>query len=146
MTLRPEPYRHLEQGDMFRRLASLEAEASARGVSMSTLALAWVLRHPRVDAAVIGPRNAEHLKDALQAADLAPGAIRQTTHPDMPQGQVTDQTPSAGTPLPGGRAVDVTISTGPSLVLVPELVGLNQVEAADRLPHPVDRHIVERHG
>jgi aryl-alcohol dehydrogenase-like predicted oxidoreductase len=69
MTLRPEPYRHLEQGDMFRRLASLEAEASARGVSMSTLALAWVLRHPRVDAAVIGPRNAEHLTDALQAAD-----------------------------------------------------------------------------
>jgi len=70
MTLRPEPYRHLEHGDIFRRLASLEAEASARGVPMSTLALAWVIRHPRVDAAVIGPRNAEHLKDALQATEL----------------------------------------------------------------------------
>jgi aryl-alcohol dehydrogenase-like predicted oxidoreductase len=70
MTLRPEPYRHLEQGDIFRRLASLEAEANARGVPMSTLALAWVLRHPRVDGAVIGPRTAEHLNDALRAAEL----------------------------------------------------------------------------
>ena len=65
MTLRPEPYRHLERGNVFRGLAALAEEARARGVEMSALAIAWALHHPRVDAAIIGPRNAAHLDAAL---------------------------------------------------------------------------------
>lgn len=65
MTLRPEPYRHLERDDVFRGLAALAGEARARGVEMGALAIAWVLHHPRVDAAIIGPRNASHLDAAL---------------------------------------------------------------------------------
>jgi len=65
MTLRPEPYRHLERDHVYRGLAAFAAEARTRGVEMSALALAWVLHHPRVDAAIIGPRNASHLDAAL---------------------------------------------------------------------------------
>jgi len=65
MTLRPEPYRHLERDEIFRGLASLSDEARNRGGEMSALALAWVLHHPRVDAAIIGPRNVAHLDAAL---------------------------------------------------------------------------------
>ena len=67
MTLRPEPYRHLESGAVFRALAALADEARARQVEMSALALAWVLNHPRMSAAIVGPRRPSHLDAALAA-------------------------------------------------------------------------------
>jgi aryl-alcohol dehydrogenase-like predicted oxidoreductase len=47
---------------VFRGLAALAGEARTE---MGALALAWVLHHPRVDAAIIGPRNAAHLDATL---------------------------------------------------------------------------------
>src|SRR5436190_14812246 len=70
MTLRPEPYRHLERGTVFRGLDALAEEARARGVEMGALALAWLLHHPRVDAAIIGPRTIAHLDAALAATTI----------------------------------------------------------------------------
>ncbi len=70
MTLRPEPYRHLERDEIFQGLGRLGEEARARGVEMSSLALAWVLGHPRVNGIVIGPRRRPHLDDALTATTL----------------------------------------------------------------------------
>src|SRR5262245_35022749 len=46
MTLRPEPYRHLEREHVFRGLTAFAGEARARGADMSALAIAWVLHHP----------------------------------------------------------------------------------------------------
>jgi aryl-alcohol dehydrogenase-like predicted oxidoreductase len=37
---------------------------------MSTLALAWVLHHPRMTAAIIGPRRPAHLDSALAALNV----------------------------------------------------------------------------
>src|SRR3954465_13126937 len=71
MTLRPEPYRHLERDSGYRGLAALGDEARARGVETGTLATAWVLHHPRVDAAIIGPRTVAHLDAALGATGIA---------------------------------------------------------------------------
>src|SRR5207302_911649 len=71
ITLRPEPYCHLERDTVFRALERLAGEARARGVEMSSLALAWVLHQPRVDAAIIGPRNLSHLTAALAATSIA---------------------------------------------------------------------------
>jgi len=71
MTLRPEPYRHLERDEVFRGLSALDAEARARGVDMSALAIAWVLHHPRVDAAIIGPRSRTHLDAALASTTIS---------------------------------------------------------------------------
>jgi aryl-alcohol dehydrogenase-like predicted oxidoreductase len=70
MTLRPEPYRHLERDAIFRGLAALAEEARARGVDISSIALAWVLHHPRIDAAIVGPRRPSHLDTALAALDI----------------------------------------------------------------------------
>ncbi len=70
MTLRPEPYRELEREAVFRGLATLGEEARTRGVEMGALAMAWVLHHPRVDAAIIGPRTIAHLESALASTTI----------------------------------------------------------------------------
>ena len=70
MTLRPEPYRDLERETVFRGLASFEEAARARGVGMGALALSWVLHHPRVDAAIIGPRTIAHMDAALDSTTI----------------------------------------------------------------------------
>ncbi len=70
MTLRPEPYQHLVTDRVFRGLDGLAAAARARSVSIDALALAWVLHHPQVDAAIVGPRTPEQLDSALAAIDI----------------------------------------------------------------------------
>jgi aryl-alcohol dehydrogenase-like predicted oxidoreductase len=40
------------------------------GVSVSRLATAWTLANPAVHVAIVGTRNAEHVDDAVAAADL----------------------------------------------------------------------------
>jgi aryl-alcohol dehydrogenase-like predicted oxidoreductase len=70
MTLRPEPYRHLERGAIFDAIDRLDQLARARGISMSALALAWALAHPRMDAVIVGPRRPAHLDDALRALEI----------------------------------------------------------------------------
>jgi aryl-alcohol dehydrogenase-like predicted oxidoreductase len=71
MTLRPEPYRHLTTDLVFRGLEGLAAEARRRGTESGNLALAWVLHHPRMNAAIIGPRSVAHLEQALAGVSLA---------------------------------------------------------------------------
>jgi aryl-alcohol dehydrogenase-like predicted oxidoreductase len=44
--------------------------AAARGVSRAEVALAWILRHPAVDAPIIGATKAQHLDDAVASVDL----------------------------------------------------------------------------
>ena len=44
--------------------------AEARGVPMAQVAMAWVLRHPVVDAPIIGATKPHHLADAAAAVDL----------------------------------------------------------------------------
>jgi len=70
MTLRPEPYRHLESAHVFRALDAFERAAQDRSVAMTALAIAWVLHHPRVDAAIAGPRTPAHLDAALAALPI----------------------------------------------------------------------------
>jgi aryl-alcohol dehydrogenase-like predicted oxidoreductase len=70
MTLRPDPYDDLVNDDTFDGLEEFAAEASARGVEPATLAIAWVLGHPRVTAVVVGPRRLEQLESALAATEL----------------------------------------------------------------------------
>jgi aryl-alcohol dehydrogenase-like predicted oxidoreductase len=71
MTLRPEPYLHLASDQVFRGLSAFAEEAEARSAEMTSLAIAWVLHHPRVDAAIIGPRTSLQLDAALSALSIA---------------------------------------------------------------------------
>lgn len=54
--------------DLVEQLSALAAEA---GVSLTHLAQAWVLVHPAVTSAIIGPRTPEQLESVLGAADVA---------------------------------------------------------------------------
>jgi aryl-alcohol dehydrogenase-like predicted oxidoreductase len=60
----PENQRKLDAADALGRLAD---EA---GISLIEMALAFVIRHPAVTAAIIGPRTMEHLESQLPAADV----------------------------------------------------------------------------
>jgi 1-deoxyxylulose-5-phosphate synthase len=70
MTLRPEPYQHLQTDTIFDGLHALSNHARERGITPGALALAWVLAQPRVDAAIIGSRRPSHLDDAVAALDV----------------------------------------------------------------------------
>ena len=70
MTMRPEPYAHLDREETWRGLEELRRRAAARGVDMPTLALAWLLSGPRVTAVVVGPRRPEQLEPAVGALEL----------------------------------------------------------------------------
>ena len=70
MTLRPEPYRHLQDGRVFDALEAFEANANERGTTPAALAIAWLLGHPHVTAVVIGPRRPDQLRPALEALEL----------------------------------------------------------------------------
>jgi aryl-alcohol dehydrogenase-like predicted oxidoreductase len=70
MTLRPEPYAELENERTYRALEEFAMRAADRGVEPSTLAVAWVLSHPQVTAAVVGPRSPEQLASVLGATEL----------------------------------------------------------------------------
>jgi aryl-alcohol dehydrogenase-like predicted oxidoreductase len=59
-----ENQRKLEAADA---LATLAEEA---GLTLIEMALAFVIRHPAVTAAIIGPRTMEHLESQLTAADV----------------------------------------------------------------------------
>jgi aryl-alcohol dehydrogenase-like predicted oxidoreductase len=69
MTLRPAPYREFERAEVYDSVAALRAEAQRQGISLPTLALAWVLADPAVAAAVIGARVPEQLAAAMAALE-----------------------------------------------------------------------------
>jgi aryl-alcohol dehydrogenase-like predicted oxidoreductase len=60
----PGNQRKLQAADALARVAD---EA---GITLIEMALAWVIRHPAVTAAIIGPRTMEHLDSQLPAADV----------------------------------------------------------------------------
>jgi aryl-alcohol dehydrogenase-like predicted oxidoreductase len=60
----PENQRKLDAADA---LAKLADEA---GISLIEMAIAFVLRHPAVTSAIIGPRTMDHLESQLTAADV----------------------------------------------------------------------------
>jgi aryl-alcohol dehydrogenase-like predicted oxidoreductase len=65
MTMRPEPYRHLEDERVYAGLDKLGRMAADRGVSTAGLALAWALGG--TSSVVVGPRRPEHLEPVYEA-------------------------------------------------------------------------------
>jgi aryl-alcohol dehydrogenase-like predicted oxidoreductase len=61
----PENQRKLEAAE---QLALLAEEV---GLSLVHMAIAFVVNHPAVTSAIIGPRTMEHLESQLGAADVA---------------------------------------------------------------------------
>jgi aryl-alcohol dehydrogenase-like predicted oxidoreductase len=70
MTLRPEPYAHLDDDAVYGGLERFAEAARQRGVDMPALAFAWLLSDPTVAGVVVGPRRPEHFDPAVTALDL----------------------------------------------------------------------------
>ncbi len=70
--LMPSRYDMDEPGNKAKLAAvdRLAEVADAAGLTMIDLALAFVLEHPAISAAIIGPRTADHLDSQLGAADI----------------------------------------------------------------------------
>ncbi len=51
-------------------VAAVEQVASARGIPMAQVALAWVLHNPVVASPIVGPTKEHHLPDAVAALDV----------------------------------------------------------------------------
>jgi aryl-alcohol dehydrogenase (NADP+) len=68
--LRPQPYQHLMNARTFNSIDALRAAAAERGVDTGALALAWVIGHPAVTSALIGPRTVEQFQPWLEAVDI----------------------------------------------------------------------------
>nr|WP_289781883.1 L-glyceraldehyde 3-phosphate reductase [Caulobacter segnis] len=58
---------HLLSEDNLARIRALNAIAERRGQTLAQLALAWVLRDPRITSALIGARTVAQLEDSLAA-------------------------------------------------------------------------------
>jgi aryl-alcohol dehydrogenase-like predicted oxidoreductase len=70
MALRPAEYTAYENGSTYDAIDRFVDAARKRGVSPPVLAIAWALSHPRVTAALIGPRRPDQLRSLLTAVDL----------------------------------------------------------------------------
>ena len=57
--------------DQYNLVQRGERIANERGVSMATIALAWVVKNPVVDAPIVGATRDHHLPAAVAALDLA---------------------------------------------------------------------------
>ena len=65
------------QGEAFRQNLKVVGElahvAAELGVTLGQLALAWTLANPAVDVAIFGTRNADHVSEAVGAAEVGLG-------------------------------------------------------------------------
>jgi penicillin-binding protein 1A len=69
---------------------------------------------------------------ALEAAGFAVGT-RDVVAPSITPGEVTAQAPRAGTRMAKGASVTISVATGATLVEVPNVLGLSQVDATSTL-------------
>ena len=51
-------------------MEKLRAQASAMGVPIVRLAVAWVMSHPTVTSTLIGARNSQHIDNGVAALNL----------------------------------------------------------------------------
>ncbi len=158
MTL-DEARRALEQAGL--KLGALTPDASDTTAPQGTVlsqdpaAGASVDKGSAVDIVVAGSGNVvvpdlvglsqTDAEAAIAAAGLALESVLEDYSPDVPPGSVVEQTPAAGSSVPYGTAVTISVSrgaspapsptssAGPGAKAVPNLVGLTQDEAVTAL-------------
>jgi eukaryotic-like serine/threonine-protein kinase len=74
-----------------------------------------------VDVPSLEGMTIEAAEAALENAGLALGVVDEQNNEDVPEGRIISQSPAAFTGVPKGTAVNVVVSLGPSLVIVPDV-------------------------
>jgi len=70
---------------------------------------------------------------ALEAAGLVPGDVTEAADDTVPAGSVVSQEPAAGATADEGSAVALTVSAGPGMVDVPNVMGMDVAAAQQAL-------------
>lgn len=91
-----------------------------------------VAREPSVAVPDVANQDVFAAGNALVAAGLKAQAVQQSSD-SVPEGLVIGTNPAAGTQVPKGTVVQVLVSSGPSLVDVPSVVGQTQDAAVNLL-------------
>ena len=89
-------------------IAAVQEVASARGVSMAQVALAWLVDRPMVTSVILGARTLEQLRDNLGAAELHLSA-EETARLDVASDPLPADYPYGG---PGAEQRTRTFSAG----------------------------------
>ena len=72
-------------------------------------------------------------ESTISAATLAVGAVTTALSPTVPAGNVISQNPPAGSSALPGSPVDLVVSIGPGVAVVPDVVGLAQAAAETQI-------------
>ena len=88
---------------------------------------------PAVEVPDISGREVSQASRALTSKGLKLGAQRKVPIDTVTRGQIVEQSPEAGREVQSGTSVNVTISSGPSTVEIPDLVGKSRDEARTML-------------
>lgn len=78
-------------------------------------------------------QSLEQARNNLNAASLKLGDQTEAPSETVAEGAIISQRPAAGTRVRKGNAVSVTVSSGSSIVEVPDLAGLNRYDASNTL-------------
>jgi len=73
----------------------------------------------------------ENAQSALKGEGFV--VARNDVSSDKPKGQVVGEAPQAGTQVPHGSTVTLSVSSGPSTTTVPDVTGMNQADAESTL-------------
>ncbi len=74
-------------------------------------------------------REEQSAAEEVMSASLRVGEVTEQSSSDVPEGHVIGQDPAAGASVSEGSAVDLVVSTGPVMVLVPDVTGVSQAAA-----------------
>jgi eukaryotic-like serine/threonine-protein kinase len=86
-----------------------------------------------VEVPDLSNRTVEEARRALEAADLSLGRQTRESSSRVPVGQVVSQNPSAGSNARSGSSVDITVSSGPNQLPVPDVVGYSVSDAVSAI-------------
>jgi eukaryotic-like serine/threonine-protein kinase len=75
----------------------------------------------RVQVPALEGLTVDEARADLEAAKLILGEVKQENSQDVPEGRIISQTPVAGGQVPKDTPVDVVVSAGPSVVIVPDV-------------------------
>jgi serine/threonine-protein kinase len=84
----------------------------------------------------VPPLVGQTLDDArsmLEEAGLTLGTVTERPDPDRAEGIVIEQNPAAGVEVGSGAPVNVVVSSGPELVIIPDLEGQTERDAISQL-------------
>jgi beta-lactam-binding protein with PASTA domain/predicted Ser/Thr protein kinase len=108
-----------------------EAGETAREGDTVTLTVSEGL--PDVEVPELEGLTLEEAREELEDARLRLGEVTRQTDDEVPEGEVLDQTPDAGTEIEARSKVDVVVSGGRAIVTVPGVVGMTESEAIDEI-------------